>query len=312
MTRGFKFQATIFPAAVIVAGFASVFILSSIVERSRPPLPLDFADSDLNMNGSRLKGFAFGMEGLIADWYFMRALQYIGDKMLSRKDEDINIEDLRDLNPRLLYPLLNNATDLDPHFMAAFSYGAMILPAIDTQQAVNIAEKGIKHNPDYWRLYQHLGYIYWRSGQLDKAAAIYDKGAAIEGATPFMKMMAAAMVTRGGSRETARAIYREMLAASDDFYVRLAATRNLQNLASLDEREAADKALTEFKDKSSRCANNLHEILPLLKAVRLPENAPFHVDNANNLVDPSGVPYLLDQDECKIKLDHAKTSIAVQ
>src|SRR5258708_581962 len=210
------FQKIILPALIIIAGFGAAFGLSSYLERSRPPLPEDLADADLSMNGSRLKGFAFGAEGLIADWYWMRSLQYIGDKVLAAKSEKINIDDLRDLNPRLLYPYLNNATDLDPHFIAPYAYGATVLPAIDPEQAIAIAEKGIANNRDEWRLYQYLGFIYWKLKRYDKAAEIYEKGSMVPGAAPFMKLMVASMKTDGGSRVTARAIYREMLAGSDD------------------------------------------------------------------------------------------------
>ena len=197
-----------------------MFWLSGFIERQRPQLSDDYGDADLTMNGSQLKGWALGAEGLMADWYFMRSVEYIGYKMLNSKKESVNIDDLRDLNPRLLYPMLENATDLDPHFIAAYSYGAMVLPAIEPQQAIALASKGIANNPDSWRLYQHLAYIYWKLGQYEKASEMYEQGSHIAGAAPFMQLMAASMKTEGGSRETARTIYREMLAGTDDEKVR--------------------------------------------------------------------------------------------
>ena len=305
-------QKILLPAAIIVAGYFAIIFLTGFVERSRPPLPDGVADADLNMNGSRLKGFAFGMEGLVADWYWMRSLQYIGDKMLTSQAESMNIEDLRDLNPRLLYPYLENATDLDPHFIAAYLYGAIVLPAIDPQKAIDLTAKGIVNNPTAWRLYQHLGYIYWRLGQYDKAAECYELGSQVAGANPFMKMMAASMRTRGGSRETARNIYNQMLSETDDEQVQITAKRRLQELDSLDQRDAIDKVLADFKEKNGRCANNFAEIEGLLMSIDLPADNNFSVDSANRLVDPSGVPYLLDKENCRSKLDPAKTGIAVQ
>jgi hypothetical protein len=57
-----------------------VFGLSRFVEANRPALPENYADEDLALQGARLKGYALGFEGLIADWYWMKSLQYIGDK----------------------------------------------------------------------------------------------------------------------------------------------------------------------------------------------------------------------------------------
>lgn len=302
----------VMPSVILIAGFAAVFALTGFIETKRPPLPEGYADADLNMNGSTLRGFAFGTEGLIADWYFMRSLQYVGDKLLSKSNATIDLNDLRGLNPRLLYPMLENATDLDPHFIAAYSYGAVVLPAIDPQKAIALATKGIANNPDHWRLYQHLGYIYWRLGQFEKASEIYEKGSNIAGASPFMRMMAATMKTEGGSRQTARAIYTEMLATSEDEQVKITAERSLKELDSMDERDAIDKILGELKQQNGRCVNSVTEILPMLRGVKLPEGREFKLDNSNRLVDPSGAPYLLNKENCRVKLDPERTGLPVK
>ena len=305
-------KSIILPGVILIAGFAAVFALAGFVERSRPPLPEDYGDSDLTVNGSSLKGYAFGTEGLIADYYFMRSLQYIGDKLLKDKREVVNIDDLRSLNPRLLYPLLNNATDLDPHFIAAYSYGAVVLPAIDPNKAIDLANKGIVNNPDHWRLYQHLGYIYWKLKQYDKAATAYEKGSEIQGASPFMKLMAASMNTDGGSRDTARVIFQEMLAGSDDEQVQITARRRLAELDSLDERDAIDKVLADFKQNTGRCANSFGEVSSTLLQVKLPHNRQFKIDSAKRLVDPTDAPYMLDKEKCVVKLDFEHTGLPAQ
>ena len=47
----------VLPLAIIMAGFAAVIGLSGYLERTRPPLPEGYEDSNLTVNGSRLKGF---------------------------------------------------------------------------------------------------------------------------------------------------------------------------------------------------------------------------------------------------------------
>lgn len=301
-------KSLLLPSVIIVAGFAVIIGLSGYLEKVTPRLPEAYEDSDLSMHGSRLKGFALGFEGLLADWYWMRSLQYIGGKVVRSKG-DVNMDDLRTLNPRNLYPYLDNATDLDPHFIAAYLYGAVVLPAIDPEKAIELTQKGIANNPTEWRLYQQLGYIYWKLKQYDKAAATYENGSQIPGAAPFMKIMAAAMITEGGSRSTARQIFRQMLDGSDDRAVRITAERRLLELDSLDEREAIDNALADFKSKNGRCAGSFGEIWPVLMRVNLPENYAFRVDKANRLVDPTDAPYLLDKDNCRVKLDVEHTGL---
>ena len=300
MTKPLILQRIVLPGILIVAGFGVLTVLTGFLERERPHLPEGHADNDLYMNGSSLSGFAFGMEGLAADWYFMRSLQYIGDKILSRGDASINIEDLRDLNPRLLYPMLQNATDLDPHFIAAYNYGAVILPAVDPDQAIALTLKGIASNPDDWRLYQRLGHVYWRLGRYPEAADMYEKGAGVSGALPYMKLMAATIRSAGGSRDTFRVVYRDMLANSTEEAFREMARRRLKEIAQLDQRETIDKVLGDFKAANSRCAKNLGEIIPMLLNVPMPKESEFRVDNQNRLVDPADQPYILDKDNCKV------------
>ena len=288
--------------------FVAVFFLSPFIGTRRPQLPENYPDADLSLQPAKARGFALGMEGLLADWYFMRALQYIGAKVLAHKGT-INIDNLRDLNPRLLYPLLDSATDLDPHFIAAYSYGAVVLPAIDPEKAIALGEKGVANNRDQWRLYQHLGYVYWRVGDYAKAAETFERGSGIEGASAFMRLMAAAMKTEGGSRETARAMYREMLAASDDAQVRITAERRLKEIEWLEERDAIDRVLDDHQKRTGRCPADLKEITNELLQIKLAENDSFGVDNAGRLADPTGAPYLFDREACRVKLDPARTGL---
>jgi tetratricopeptide (TPR) repeat protein len=154
-----------------------------------------------------------------------------------------------------------------------------------------------------------LGYIYWRLNDYGRAAETYEKGAKISGAPPFLLVMASKMKSAGGDRETARAIYEQMLAESPDRQVRDNAALHLGGLDSEDERDAVRLALQTFKAKTNRCAENWREILPLLQTVKLPRGRKFRVDNAGSVVDPGGTPYLLDRENCDVKLDEAKTKI---
>ena len=124
-----------------------------------------------------------------------------------------------------------------------------------------------------------------------------------------MKLMAAKMKTDGGSRETSRAIYLQMLDESIDPRTKETAALRLQYLDFLDERDAIRAALENFRAKNNRCAKDWREILPLLKTVKLPFDKNFRVDDAYNLVDPSGAPYVLDKENCDVKLNAKTTKI---
>jgi|GEM_PF-6848412 len=118
--------------------FIGTAVLSDHIQSHRITVPESYSDEDLDLQGKRLKGYSLGAEGLLADWYWMRSLQYVGDKIVRSTDTTINLDDLNSLNPRLLYPLLDNATDLDPKFINAFVYGAVVLPTVDPEQAIKL------------------------------------------------------------------------------------------------------------------------------------------------------------------------------
>jgi tetratricopeptide (TPR) repeat protein len=290
--------------ALIIVGLVAVVGLTHYLEQHRQNLPETYFDEDLDVQGKKLKGFALGGEGLLADVYWMRALQYVGDKVINAKSHTFNIENLRPLNPRLLYPLLDSATDLDPKFTTAFSYGATVLPAIDLDEAVALTEKGIALNPNEWRFYQYLGYIYWRSENYEKAAAVYERGSQIPGAPPFMKLMAGRMRSDGGARGTAREIYSQMLDQDIDEQSRDIARQRLTEIDTLEEMDAVNAALEAFKTDNGRCVADLSEILPQLKRLTYQTNRQFRIDAAGRLTNPSGAPYRLDPRNCSVATDN--------
>ncbi len=304
-----KPRKTVISVVLIVLGLLSAVFLTEFVEGKRPAMPAGSEDEDLGFEGARMKGFVFGAEGLLADWYWVNSLQYIGKKISSVGLENLNLDDMRSLNPRLLYPYLNNAADLDPRFMAPYSYGATILPAIDSAHAIALSEKGITNNPNEWRLHQHLGYIHWKLGDYEKASEVYLKGSNVAGSPGFLRMMAARMKTEGGSRDTAREIYTQIMVESQDETPRKNAELRLMQIDSLDERDVIDPALREFRARNGRCANKWQEIIPLLSGTKLPNGGALRIDQSNDLVDPSGVPYRIDAGKCEAAIDRSRSKI---
>ncbi len=287
---------------VLIIGYAAVFALSRSLEKNQPPVDEKSADEDLYFSANNLESAGHDFRGLIADWYWINSLQYIGKKTL-KEGETVNINDLRSLNPRLLYPMLDTATTLDPQFMAVYSYGASVLPAIDNALAVKLLEKGIASNPNDWKLYHNLGYIYWQTKNYAKAAELYAEGSTKPNAPSWLKMMSAKMQTQGGSREFAIETYRQMAETAEDEQTRNFAGLRLMQAESLNEQEAVNKLLADLKQKNGHCVKSLAEILPQLKTVNLPDKQEFHLDKTNNLTDPSGVPYLLDAANCRMTLN---------
>jgi tetratricopeptide (TPR) repeat protein len=243
-----------------------------------------------------VRRISLGFNGLVADWYWMRALQYVGSKVLNLP-QHLQLDNLGQLDLRLLAPLLDTATTLDPQFMEPYQYAAIVLPEIDLQEAIRITRKGIAANPDAWRLYQHLGYIYWQQGDFQTAADTYGQGAVLPGAPRWMEAMKARMATEGGSRDVAREIFTRMYDESGDSNVKEMARRHLMQLDSFDQREAIRRVLTLYQSKAGRCPSSWREVEPVLRSLRL------SMDATGAPLDPSGTAYVLVNGNCDVDID---------
>jgi hypothetical protein len=301
--RASRMRATVYQAAMLVCGLVLAIGVSRWVETKRPPVDPNQEDEQLFLTGKTLNRTSLGLSGVVADWYWMRSLQYVGRKIVNQP-EDVPIDDLKKLNLVLLYPLLDTTTTLDPRFIAPYEYGGIVLPAIDPKLAIKLLEKGLRENPENWRLNQHLGYIYWKQGDYVTSARYYHEGGAKPGAPPWMEAMSARMVAEGGSRDLAREMYRQMKAQSNDDKVKLMADQRLMQIDSFDERDAIRPALAQFRERNGgRCPASWKEAGKELRAARVVGKYPLRMDDAGAPIDPSGVPYLLVQDTCEPDID---------
>lgn len=290
---------------VVVAGIACAALLVRWIDSLRPPVDANSIDESLYVNDKTARRMSLGFNGLAADWYWMRSLQYVGKKIF-QFDGDIRVDDLSALNLKLLAPLLETATTLDPEFIAPYEYAAAVLPAIDVQEAIRLAEKGIDANPNAWRLYHHLGYIYWRQNEFQKASEIYDRGAQVPGAPAWMQAMKARLLSDGGSRSTAREIYTRMYEEASEDQVKEMARSHLMRLDSLDQRDALRKLFAAYKARTGKCPDAWRELEPIFRAARI------QVDQSAAPLDPSGAPYVLKAGACEVDLDWKQTKVPLK
>jgi tetratricopeptide (TPR) repeat protein len=281
---------------VVLVGITCVALLVRWIDTVRPPADPNVIDESLYLNGKTARRISLSFNGLAADWYWMRSLQYVGRKILDHK-QDVPIDNLGKLDMKLLAPLLDTATTLDPEFLNPYEYAAIVLPSVDVQEAIRITQKGIQANPNAWKLYHHLGYIYWQQHDYRAASETYGRGAQIPGAPAWMEALKAKMVAEGGSRSTAREIYTRMYDQSSDEQVRDMAHKRLMQLDSLDQRDFLRKLLNAYQARAGKCPNSWKELEPVLRGMRVP------VDASAAPLDPTRTPYVLLAGTCEVELD---------
>ncbi len=289
-----------FLVLVIVVGLLAAALLTHWNEEHNQDLEVQFADEQLYLNGPAMKRLTLAFNGVAADWYWIRSLQYVGRKMVAYEDTHTGTLDLNSLSYldlRLLPALLRMTTTLDPQFLEPYYYGALILPTLNPDEAISLLNQGIAANPHEWRLYQHLGYIYWQLGDYNKASDVYATGAKIPGVPPWMMAMSARMKAEGGASQAAREMYTHLSESSEDPNVKQMVKIQLMRLDSLEERDKIRHVLSDFKIRSGHCATSWKEISGPLPA------AGLRIDTYGAPLDPTNVPYRLIKNGCDVDLD---------
>jgi hypothetical protein len=231
-------------------------------------------------SGKILGRLSLGNEGLLGAIYWTRAVQYFGRRNLageSRYD--------------LLAPLLRITTELDPHLLIAYRFGAIFLTekppqgAGEPEAALELIRYGIVNNPDYWRLWQDLGFIYyWNLKDYKRAAQAYLVGSRQPGALFFMKAMAAKILAQGGDPRTSYDIWMDLYQHANNDQLRRNAEIHLTAIRAEIAMKQLDEILARFDRKTGHKATSFEE---LARAGWLP-GIP---------VDPTGVPYRIGADD---------------
>jgi tetratricopeptide (TPR) repeat protein len=283
-----EIKKTIILVLLISIGLLSIVVLQRRIDSSQIE-DLSAKTEELYLSGERAKSISPSVfHGLIADWYWLKTLQYMGRKMLAHKEE-LQLDDLSPLHLKLLYSMLDTTTTLDPQFIAVYEFGAIVLPAIDKEDAVKLIKKGIENNPNEWKLYHQLGYIYWQSGNYLSASKAYAEGAKIPNAPKWIEAMAARMEAEGGNRNFAREIYTRMYEQATDDKIKEMAFKRLLQLRSLDERDLINRLLTAYQEQRNECPANWSEVAKNLQKLG------FQTDKTGAPLDPAGVPYQLKE-----------------
>jgi tetratricopeptide (TPR) repeat protein len=198
-----------------------VFLALSVVAQrwmdAQRSAPLPVEETLYINSGETLKRASLGFDGAMADIYWIRTLLYFGGEFERQRgaNQYFDVSKLK-----MLQPLLDITVELDPKLIPAYHFGAVFLPGIDAGAAVSFIERGIRNNPDEWRLYQDLGFVEWRRNRFREAAEAYDQGSGLPGAPAWMRTAAALMLAKGGERETAREIFLRLYEESDDPFVK--------------------------------------------------------------------------------------------
>jgi len=263
---------------ILLGGFAGVWKLQHAIDKERDRLSED-RDAVLLRSSKMLKTMSLEYAPLMADFYWTRVVQFYGNKHVRG---DANLE--------LLWPLLDITTTLDPNLIVAYRFGAIFLSqrapsgAGRPDLAVQLIQRGIQANPDYWRLYEDLGFVYYFDlKDYKKASEAFLEGSKNPQALIWMKIMAARVAAEGESYETSVFLWNDIYMTDPDPQVKKNAETHLQLLKVKEDCRQIDLLADEYEKRNGHRPKRVSELVQ----AGLLRFAP---------VDPLGYAYVLDDD----------------
>jgi tetratricopeptide (TPR) repeat protein len=272
--------------AVVPLGFAGIWRLQHRIDAQRASLSQE-QDDILLRSGKLMRVMSLEYAPLMADIYWTRVVQYYGNKHVRGQ-----------ANLELLWPLLDITTTLDPNLLVAYRFGGMFLSqraptgAGRPDLAVKLIQRGIQANPEYWRLYEDLGFVYYFDlKDYQKASEAFLEGSKKPDAQVWMKVMAAKIATEGASYETSVFLWKDIYETSKDPDIKANAQMHLKLLRVQEDCKRLDALAEEFAKHYGRRPKRMSELVQAGFLRGLP-------------VDPDGFAYVFSEEgKAELNLD---------
>lgn len=289
MRRGHKVMAV--ASALLILSMAASVVLLGRVDQVRSGATLE---EFLYISSPKLvKRLSLGYDGLLANIYWTRAVQYYG-----------GLHHRGGGRFELLWPLLNITTQLDPHIIPAYQYGATFLTAKPpngagmVDKAIQLVEFGIANNPDDWHLYEDLGFIYYfEVKDYQKAAEVFLRGSKRPNAHPFLKVLAARAAEHGGERETAQLLWAAIYETTPDPDIRNTAAWHLRALKVDETVTQLNQVVETYRQRNGHLPESFADLMRagLLTGTPLdPFGHEYRLESDGRVVvrDPENFPFV--------------------
>jgi len=275
-------------AAIIVAGLLASVALQIARERWYPQTSSPI-DEVYFTSGSAATTVALSFKSVLADVYWIRAIQYFAATRLKNKPT----------GPRdLLFPLLDITTSLDPAFNLAYRFGAIFLAeeyrggSYQPELAIRLLDKGFAQNPTRWEyLYDKAFVYYWTFHDPKAAAHWFGEAAKVPNSADWLPGLAAIMLVEGGDRRSSRFMFQQMLQTAEHEYMRNNAAFRLAQLDILDAIDQLNAILDRYQQVTGTRAMTWEPLVArnwLRAAPADPDGLPFTIDASGRAVlDPA-------------------------
>lgn len=254
---------------------ALLLVATSAVHARIPSWTRAERGEDFIPKASAVKAIALGFEAVLADFYWLWAVQIVGREGARPVDRAADLGRLIDV-----------VTTLDPWVGHPYRFAAVWLT--DSEQSVRAAnrllERGIEHHPLDWRNDYHLGFNhFFYLGEYEEAARALERAVKLPGSPAYLPRLVARLRSEEADLEAAATFLGELIHRTPD------AVNRAQLQSALDEIEVEyqartlDEARRDYRQKNGRD----------IQAVKDLVSGPGAVLSALPSAEPRSVPVAL-------------------
>ncbi len=230
-------------------------------------------------SGRFLRQAVLGYEHLAADLIWLRAIQYFGQHRLT------------DLKFEHLGHILDILTTLDPQFIHAYTFGALLLTdyAKGPEEALELLKKGMRENPNAWEIPFTAGFIHYIFlRQLSTAAQYFLRAGKLPDAPEACLRFAGFVYRKAGQREVALRLWIELYNSTENKVEKETALRYVNKLTMERHAELVEGAVETFRDTYHTYPARLEDLVTTGLLEEIPR-------------DPHGGHYFLDPSTYKLR-----------
>jgi tetratricopeptide (TPR) repeat protein len=216
-------------------------------------------------DGNVLKTATLGYREVVADFLWLQVIQAMGEKHVSQEVG------------QWIYRAFDVITTLDPKFVRAYEAGghALCTIVVMPQESIRLLEKGIRHNPQEWRLSFLLGVnYYFEFGDNQKAAEAMAIAARVPGAPDIIARLAARLLVSAKSPQQAVELLAKVYEDTTDENVRQLLEHRLREAIVERDLYLFEEAISRFQAQHSRRPAHLEELVQEGLLQKLPQE-PF-------------------------------------
>lgn len=172
-------------------------------------------------SGKFMEQVSLGYNQITADMIWFSAIQYYGG--FRAGDHDL----------AYFRGLIDLVTDLDPHFIFPYLFGAVVMSqdmhSLDS--GIDLLRKGMHNNPESWELPFEIGFLSFIDARNhDMAARYFDLASRLPGAPDRTRRFAAFVYSRAGHDQLSIRMWEELKETTDEPFMRELADYYLEQL----------------------------------------------------------------------------------